>query len=178
MKNVIRIIAIASIALSSPAPQAQTNVSRQIFVGTWVGTQRWAIETPPPGANQEQPVSLHIEIVNGKLTGTMTPFMGGEDGVVFDDATIVGDELRASAVFGNPNPNHIPVVEDASEQQGDFKVVPSNGRSRKQPWKETVRVDLTFKNEGINMKGTATVSMNDVKWLSFQYDLSKKRARY
>ena len=60
----------------------------------------------------------------------------------------------------------------------DFKIVTSNGRSRKQPWKETVKVDFIFKNEGIDMKGIATVSMNDMKWLSFNYDLSKKRARY
>jgi hypothetical protein len=178
MKIARHAVVIALMGLASSAPQAQTIPSRQSFVGTWVGTQSWAIETPPPGANQQQPVSITIDIVDGKLTGTMAPFMGGEDGVVFTDATIVGEELHASAVFGNPNPDHIPVVEDASDQQGDFKVVPSNGRSRKQPWKETVKVDFALRNEGINMKGTATVSMNDMKWLSFNYDLSKKRARY
>ena len=178
MKNAIHGVAIALMALASSAPQAQTNPSQQSFVGTWVGTQSWAMETPPPGANQQQPVSIKIEIVDGKLTGTMAPFMGGEDGVVFSDATMVGEELHATAVFGNPNPDQVPVVEDASDQQGDFKIVASNGRSRKQPWKETVRVDFIFKNEGIDMKGIATVSMNDMKWLSFNYDLSKKRTRY
>ena len=178
MKNAIHGVAIALMALASSAPQAQTNPSQQSFVGTWVGTQSWSIDPPPPGANQQQPVSITIEIVDGKLRGTMAPFMGGEDGVVFNDATLVGEELRATAVFGNPNPDQVPVVEDASDQQGDFKIVASNGRSRKQPWKETVKVDFVFKNEGIDMKGTATVSMNDMKWLSFNYDLSKKRARY
>jgi len=178
MKNALRAVTIALVALASPAPEAQTIPSRQLFVGTWVGTQSWAIEPSPPGANQQQPVSITIAMVDGKLTGTMAPFMGGEDGVVFTDATLVGDELHATAAFGDPNPNHVPVVEDASDQQGDFKVVASNGRSRKQPWKETVKVDFTFKNEGTNMKGTATVSMNDMKWLSFNYDLSRKRARY
>lgn len=178
MKNAIHVGVIALVGLASSALLAQTIPSRQSFVGTWVGTQSWAIETPPPGANQQQPVSITIEMVDGRLTGTMAPFMGGEDGVVFSDATLVGEELHATATFGNPNPDHVPVVEDASDQQGDFKVVASNGRSRKQPWKETVTIDFSFRNEGINMKGTATVSMNDMKWLSFNYDLSRKRARY
>jgi hypothetical protein len=165
--------------LSWSALQAQTvSTPAQTFVGTWVGTQRWAIATPPPGANPEQPVSIRIDLVDGTLRGLMTPFMGGEDGVVFADATIVGDELHASAVFGNPNPDQVSVTEDATDQQGDFKVVPSNGRTRKQPWKDTVKVDFTFRNEGVTMKGAATVTMNEMKWLSFVYDLSKKRARY
>lgn len=153
-------------------------VPAQAFVGTWVGTQRWAIATPPPGANPEQPVAITIVLVEGKLRGLMTPFMGGEDGVVFTEGTIAGDELHASAVFGNPTPDQVPVTEDARDQQGDFKIVPSNGRSRKQPWKDTIKVDFTFRSHGVSLKGAATVTMNEMKWLSFDYDLSKKRARY
>ena len=66
MKNAIHGVAIALMALASSVPQAQTNPSQQSFVGTWVGTQSWAMETPPPGANQQQPVSIMIEIVDGK----------------------------------------------------------------------------------------------------------------
>jgi hypothetical protein len=170
---------ILAAVISGTAPQAQTAaVPMQTFVGTWVGTQGWAIATPPPGANPEQPISVQIDIVDGKLTGTLTPFMGGEDGVVFTEATIVGDQLRAAAVFGNPNPDHAPVTEDAGDQQGDFKIVPSNGRSRKQAWKEAINVTFIFTASGVNMKGTGEVTMDEMKWLSFNYDLSKKRARY
>jgi len=42
---------------AAPSPQRAT-VSPQVFVGTWVGTQRWAIANPPPGANPDQPVSI------------------------------------------------------------------------------------------------------------------------
>lgn len=180
MTRPLRLSAVLAAALlSSTAPAAQTTaVPRQSFVGTWVGTQRWAISTPPPGANQEQPVSVTIDIVNGKLTGTMTPFMGGEDGLVFSEGTIVGDELRAAARFGEPSPDKAPVQEDSSDQVGDFKVVPSNGRSRKQPWKDTIGIDLAFTPSGVSMKGKATVTMSGMTWLSFDYDLAKKRARY
>lgn len=181
MRTTIRTAAAlcAAALLSPPAPLAQTAAApAQTFVGTWVGTQRWAIATPPPGANQEQPVSLTVTIVGGRLTGTLVPFMGGEDGLVFGDGTIVGDELRASAIFGSPNPDNVPIQEDAGDPAGDFKIVPSNGRGRKQPWKDTVTVDLALRNEGVNMKGTATVAISGMKWLSFDYDLSRKRARY
>src|SRR3954469_20396406 len=67
------------------------------FVGTWVGTQSWAIADAPPGARQDQPVTLTIEIVDGKLVATMKPFLGGDDGASFIETKIVGDELQASA---------------------------------------------------------------------------------
>ena len=82
------------LTLVQAAPPQRAAVSPQTFVGTWVGTQSWAIDSPPPGARQDQPVSLTIDLVDGKITGTMTPFMGGQDGATFVDVQIVGDELR------------------------------------------------------------------------------------
>ena len=51
-------------ALQAARPAA--TVSPQAFVGTWVGTQSWAIEKPPPGARPDQPVSLTIDLVDGR----------------------------------------------------------------------------------------------------------------
>lgn len=125
------------------------------FIGTWVGTQAWAIADPPPGARQDQPVTLTIESVDGKLTGAMRPFLGGEEGAVFIDTTIVGEELRATAVIGQP-------------RQG------RGGRG----WKEPIRVAFVFRNDGLALKGTADVTMGGVAWMKFSYDLEKKRSRY
>jgi hypothetical protein len=129
----------------APAPMAR-------FVGTWVGTQRWAIADPPPGARQDQPVTLVLENVNGILRGTMTPFLGGEDGAAIADATIVGNELHASATVGR-------------------------GRGAA-GWKAPVRVAFIFRNEGVAMTGSAEVKMGDVPWMKYSYDLSRKRSRY
>src|SRR5918996_797456 len=85
-----------------PAQGAVPAVPVARFAGTWVGTQAWAIGNPPPGASKDQPVALDLEIVDGKITGTMKPFLGGEDGATIVDATIVGDELHATAVVGRP----------------------------------------------------------------------------
>jgi hypothetical protein len=120
------------------------------FVGTWVGTQSWALADPPPGSRQDQPVTLVIENTDGKLRGTMTPFLGGEDGATIVEAEIVGDELRALAVVGR-------------------------GRGG---WKAPVRAAFTLRNEGLALKGTADVRMGDVPWITFSYDLSRKRSRY
>jgi hypothetical protein len=54
-----------------------STVSPQTLARTWVGTQRRAIDTPPPGA-QDQPVSFTIEVSDGKITGTMTKNMGSD----------------------------------------------------------------------------------------------------
>ena len=89
-------------ALQVARPAA--TVSPQAFVGTWVGTQSWAIEKPPPGARPDQPVSLTIDLVDGKLFGTLTPFLGGDDGATFVEAEIVGDQLQAAAMVGKPRP--------------------------------------------------------------------------
>ena len=75
-------LAVGSCVLLTAIVGAQapaTAVPAARFVGTWVGTQAWAISNPPPGANNEQPVTLELQLVDGKITGTMRPFMGGLD---------------------------------------------------------------------------------------------------
>src|SRR6185436_6167718 len=96
---VAAVVFAAGVSAQSPAA-----VPAARFVGTWVGTQAWAIKDPPPGANNEQPVTLDLQLVDGKITGTMRPFLGGDDGATITDATIVGEELRATAVVGRPRP--------------------------------------------------------------------------
>ena len=132
------------------------------FVGTWVGTQAWAIKDPPPGASKDQPVTLELQIVDGKLTGTMKPFLGGEDGATIVDATIVGEELRATAVVGRPRTQAARGGRGGG--QGGFK--------------EATRIAFVFRNDGVKLTGTADVQMGDVPWMKFSYDLGKKRSRY
>lgn len=131
------------------------------FEGTWVGTQAWALENPPPGASSDQPVTLTLEVVEGKVVGTMVPFLGGEDGATIVDSVIVGDELRATALVGRPRTQ-------------------AGGRRGGGPpgWKEPVRVAFVFRAAGLSINGTADVRMGDVPWLKFKYDLGKKRSRY
>jgi hypothetical protein len=121
------------------------------FVGTWVGTQTWAIDNPPANATTPQPVELNIELIDGKLVGAMTPFFGGGDGARFTDGRIEGDAFRAGAVMG-----------------------------RQTGWKTSVKIDFDFKVTGDRNRlvGTADVLMGDVKWTTFKYDLSRKRSRY
>lgn len=132
------------------------------FAGTWVGTQAWALNNAPPGASQDQPVTLTLEVVEGKVTGTMTPFLGGEEGATIVDSVIVGEELRATAVVGRPRPPQ------------------ATGRRGGGPpgWKESAKVAFVFTNNGVTMNGTADVQLGDVPWLKFKYALGKKRARY
>ena len=144
-------LCLAALAVGDPSAQTSAPaVPASRFVGTWVGTQSWAIPDPPPGSRQDQPVTLIIEHTDGRLRGTMTPFLGGEDGATIVEAEVVGDELRASAVVGR-------------------------GRGG---WKAPVRVALTLRNEGLALTGTADVRMGDVPWMKFRYDLSRKRSRY
>ncbi len=164
------------------APPGRSATSPQAFVGTWVGTESWAIDNPPPGAPREQPVTIVIDVVDGKITGSMTPFLGGEDGATFVDGHVVGDELQGAAVFGRLQPGkgatvaQAPVIQD--EEEGP-RVVPT-GRNRGRPsWKDATAIQFVFKNDGYNnLKGSADITMNGVKWLRFSYDLSKKRSRY
>jgi hypothetical protein len=159
MSNTLRIALIASflIPLSGLAQQVAPAIQPTRFAGTWVGTQRWTIANPPPGSRQDQPVTLTLEVVDGRITGTMKPFLGGEEGATLVEASIVGEELRAVAIVGTP--------------QG--------GRGRGgRGWKDPIRVAFAFKNDGINMTGSADVAMGDVPWIKFGYDLSKKRSRY
>ena len=141
-----------------PAPVAQ-NASPSIFVGTWVGTQAWAVDNPSPSAKEEQPVELKIDLVGGQLVGFMSPWFGGSDGATFTQTTIEGDQLKATAVVGKP------ALPGARGQRGN--------------WKSNVRIFFNFKSEfKDSLTGTADVMMNDVKWLKFTYNLSKKRSRY
>jgi hypothetical protein len=149
------LLLIASLALGQVQAAA---VPAARFVGTWVGTQGWAIPNPPPGANNEQPVTLELQLVDGKITGTMRPFLGGDDGATITEATIVGEELRATAVVGRPRP--------------------TAGRGGGRGGNSAIRIAFVFRNDGVKMTGTADVRMGDVPWTTFKYDLGKKRSRY
>jgi hypothetical protein len=142
------------------AGQDASSVPAARFVGTWVGTQAWAIKDPPPGASKDQAVTLELQLVDGKLTGTMKPFFGGEDGATIVDATVVGEELRATAVVGRPRAQ-------------------AGGRGRGQGgFKDATKITFVFKNAGVKLTGIADVQMGDVPWMKFSYDLGKKRSRY
>jgi len=142
------------------APASSPALPAARFVGIWVGTQGWAIANPPPGARPDQPVTLTLELVSGRITGTLRPFLGGEEGATLVDATVVGEELQATAVVGAPRP-------------------PGAGPRRGPPsWKENVGVALVLKNDGVTLKGRADVTLGEVPWLAFRYELSKKRSRY
>ena len=132
------------------------------FAGTWVGTQAWALDNPPPGASQDQPVTLILDVVDGKVIGTMTPFLGGEDGATIVESVLIGDELRATAIVGRP------------------RAAQTGGRRGGGPpgWKDAIKVAFVFKNDGVAMTGTADVQMGDVPWLKFKYQMGKKRNRY
>jgi hypothetical protein len=125
-----------------------------------VGTQKWAIESPSPSAKEEQPVELTIQVgPDGKLTGFMNPWFGGSDGATFTEATIVGEELQAQAIVGKP---------------------PAPGaRGQRGNWKNSVKILFKLKSEGNNtLAGTADVTLDNIKWLRFDYSLAKKRSRY
>ena len=154
----------AAPATPAPAAAQQPAVPLSRFVGTWVGTQSWAIADPPPGARADQPVTLVIEQMGDTLVGTMTPFLGGQDGTTFTEAKIVGDELQATAVVGKPRQ-----AAAAGRRGGD------PGAAN---WKDPIKIAFAFKNDGVNLTGTADVMMGDVKWMKFRYDLSKRRSRY
>src|SRR5688572_15524197 len=117
MTRKIMVFVLCTLGLVVGAP-AQDAVPSQ-FVGTWVGTQSWAIDSPPPNATTPQPVELTIESVNGKLAGVMTPFFGGSDGARFTDGQITAEGLKASAMMG-----------------------------RQTGWKTSVRIDFDFKVTG------------------------------
>ena len=161
-------VVVASLLTASSHAQQPASSSQQVavpmarFVGIWVGTQAWAISNPPPGSSQEQAVTLELQMADGKITGTMKPFLGGEDGATIVEAAVVGEELRATAVVGRPR------AQPAAGRRGGG--APG--------WKDTIRVAFVFKNAGVNMTGTADVRMGDVPWMKFSYELGKKRARY
>jgi hypothetical protein len=154
-------VLLLAAAGQSIAGQEPAAVPSARFVGTWVGTQAWAIKDPPPGASRDQPVTLDLELVDGKVTGTMKPFLGGDDGATIVDATIVGDELRATAVVGRPR-----------TQAG------GRGRGGGGGFKDATKIAFVFRVNGVSMTGTADVQMGDVPWMKFSYELGKKRSRY
>jgi hypothetical protein len=153
--------ALVTCAAPSVAQQPATPLAR--FAGTWVGTQAWAIPNPPPGSRQDQPVTLTIEVLDGKAIGNMKPFMGGEDGATFVDAKIVGEELHATAIIGRAR----------GGGRGGAGRGGANANAPSQP-----RVNFVFTNTGLAMSGTADVFMGEVPWTKFKYTLEKKRSRY
>lgn len=188
---------LMSLLQAAPAPPTTaTAVAPTRFVGEWVGTQRWVIENPPPNARPDQPVTLTIQEMGGKLVGTMKPFLGGEDGANFTESTIVGQELHATATVGRPREGRGRQAQPpGTPSSGDPEArVPSSGDPEtrapaerpgggrgvfpSEPWKRPLKVVFVLKNNGVNMTGTADVMMGDAKWLKFEYDLSKKRSRY
>jgi hypothetical protein len=162
MKIIAVLIVASAVSLTLQEERAQRAVTLQSFVGTWVGTQRWADDIKGPGPAEEQEVTLMIEEFNGKLVGSLTPFFGGSDGASFGNGDLAGEELKATGRIGQPKPGE-PVAE-----------------SRNQPrtWKGQTQIAFAFDVDRNNLKGTADVTLNGVKWLRFNYDLSKKRSRY
>jgi hypothetical protein len=77
-------------------------------------------------------------------------------------------------VGGTSAPKAAPLLQEEEELP---RVVPTT-RARRATWKDTVKIQFAFKADRLDLKGTADVTMNDVKWLRFNYDLSKKRSRY
>ena len=150
---------VLAVAVVEAAGQTAPATSASRFVATWVGTQAWAIKDPPPGASNDQPVTLELTLVDGRIAGTMRPFLGGDDGATIIEATVVGDELRASAVVGRPRPS-------AGRRGGG-----AGGNS-------AIRIAFVFRNDGLRMTGTADVTMGGVPWTKFRYSLGKKRSRY
>jgi hypothetical protein len=141
------------------APAAPQPVSTATFAGTWVGLQTVANNTSP-GVQEGQTVTMTIELVDGKLVGTLSPFFGGNDGAIFVDGQIVGEELKASATVGK-----LPAAE-------------GGGRGGGPAWKGDTNIQLTLKADRTRMKGTADVRLGGVKWMQYNYDLEKKRSRY
>ena len=184
MPSWVSIAALVFAWFQAAPPAERATVLPQAFVGTWVGTQHWSIANPPPGVSTDQPVSLTIDVVDGKLTGTMTPFMGGEDGATFVEARIVGDVLQVSAAFGHLRPAGAATAAAAApalvseEDGGSPRKVPATPARRGPTWKDTVTIQFAFTSDRLDLKGTGDVMMNGVQWLSFNYDLSKKRSRY
>ena len=178
------VLALDAIAVGAQQPTPTLQPTR--FAGTWVGTQSWAIASPPPGSRQDQPVTLTLEVVDGKITGSLKPFLGGEDGATIVDAKIVDDELQATAVVGRPRPGGValpppgPAIEQATSDTANAPTATGRGGAPR-GWKDTVRIAFKFRSEGlqgVNLAGTADVTMSDVPWMKFKYALAKKRSRY
>jgi hypothetical protein len=52
-------------------------------------------------------------------------------------------------------------------------------RGQRGNWKNSVKILFKLKSEGNNtLAGTADVTLDNIKWLRFDYSLAKKRSRY
>jgi hypothetical protein len=181
----VAVFALGTIAARAQQPTPALQPTR--FAGTWVGTQSWAIANPPPGARQDQPVTLTLEVAeDGRIAGNVKPFLGGEDGATIVDATIIGEELHATAVVGRPRPGAVALppptagIEQATTDTAN-PPPPAGRGGAPRGWKDSVRIAFVFRNEGLqglNLVGTADVTMSDVPWMKFRYALAKKRSRY
>jgi hypothetical protein len=151
------LVALLQTAALLQTPDPPQPVAAGTFVGTWVGLQTVA-SNASPGVVEGQTVTMTIDLVDGRLVGTLTPFFGGSDGASFADAQVSGEELHASAVVGKPAP---PV-----------------GRGAPPAWKRDTNVRFTLKADRTHLTGTGDVDMDGVKWMQYKYDLEKKRSRY
>ena len=128
--------------------EAQDSVSLSQFAGTWVGLQTWTVDNP--SAQEPQPVTLTLEVEDGELTGSMTPFLGSAQPLVISEARVVGNELHATV--------------DSSRSWNR--------------WQQNVNITFTFSQEAEELTGTANIRMGEVPWLELDYNLSRKRSRY
>jgi hypothetical protein len=160
MPSPVSFLSILYLLTVFQAPAPPQPVSPATFAGTWVGLQTVANNTSP-GVQEAQTVTMTIELVNGKLAGTLTPFFGGDDGASFVDVEIVGEELKVSAIVGKPR-----------------AAAGGEGRGPAAGWKSDTRIRFTLKADRTRMKGTADVELSGVKWMQYNYDLEKKRSRY
>lgn len=162
MTSIISALCTVFMLLVLPQAPVQQQASPASFVGTWVGLQTWAVENPPPSAREPQPVTLTIEMIDGKLVGTM-PFLGGLDLATFVETKIVGDELQASAIVVKPRP----------AQQGSAAPEPA-----RKTWTDDMKIMFYLKADKTDLTGRADVLLGDLKWLAFKYSLGKKRLLY
>jgi hypothetical protein len=162
MTRHIALLVVLGAAAALPQTPAAQSPAAASLVGTWVGVQTWATDNAGPGAREEQEVTLTIDEVNGTIIGTLTPFFGGSDGASFTGAQATGDQLRAHGRLGKP--------------RTDEPAAPSLNMPRN--WKDGVQIEFAFQPDRNSLRGTADVTLNGVKWITYKYDLSRKRSRY
>ena len=163
--SILGVLYLLAVFQATEPPQPVTPAT---FVGTWVGLQTVA-NNASPGVQEGQTVTMTIELVDGKLVGTLNPFFGGNDGARFVDVRIAGEELLASAVVGKA-----PVAGPPQPAAGG-----NAGGGRGGPvWKSDTSIQFTLRADRTRMKGTADVALGGVKWMQYDYDLEKKRSRY
>ena len=148
MSSFCRCAAIVIAALAMSAPEI--SAQEPIPLSRFAGT--WvglqSWTVENPSAQEPQTVTLTLELVDGELRGSMAPFLGLRNGARITDARVVGEELHATATGG--------------------------ARS----WQGRVGIQFRFSRDAEAMTGTADLTMGDVDWLEFDYELSLKRSRY